>query len=102
MDQRALARPRDSGDHAEHAERDVHAHLAQVVPGGVADLQPAGRRAGVRLERGPVAEVASGERVTGPQAVDGTLEANRATLGAPAGSEVDQVVGDGDRLRLVL
>src|SRR5215471_2314081 len=84
VDQRTLARPCDSGDHAKHAERDVHADVAEVVPGRIADLQPAGRLAGVRLERGTVAEVAPGERVTGPQAVDGTLEAHGATLGAGA------------------
>ena len=102
VDQRALARPGDAGDHAQHAERDVHAHVPQVVPGRVADLQGPGRLAGVRLEGGPVAEVAPGERVAGPQAVDGPLEAHRAAVGARAGSEVDHVVGDRDHVRLVL
>ena len=40
--------------------------------------------------------------VAGPQPLDGALEADRATARAGAGTEVDDVVGDGDRLRLVL
>ncbi len=48
------------------------------------------------------AEVASGERVAGPQAFDRPLEAHRSTVGARAGAEVDHVVGDLDHLRLVL
>ena len=38
----------------------------------------------------------------GPQPVDGALEADRAARRTGAGAEVDDVVGDRDRLRLVL
>ena len=102
MDERALARSGDAGHHAQHAERDVNAHVLQVVLGRVADLQLAGRRAGLRLERGPVTQVASGERVAGPQALDRALEAHSATVGARAGAEIDHVIGDLDHVRLVL
>ena len=43
-----------------------------------------------------------GERAAGPQPVDGALEDHLAAGGAGAGAEVDDVVGDRDRLRLVL
>ena len=41
-------------------------------------------------------------RAAGPQPVDGALEHHLATGRAGAGAEVDDVVGDRDRLRLVL
>ena len=43
-----------------------------------------------------------GERAAGPQAVDGALEDHFAAGSAGAGAEIDDVIGDGDRLRLVL
>ena len=44
----------------------------------------------------------AGEGATGPQPLDGALEHHLAALGAGARAEVDYVVGDRDRLRLVL
>ena len=44
----------------------------------------------------------AGQRVAGPQSLDGALEHHLATGRAGAGAEVDDVVGDRDRLRLVL
>jgi hypothetical protein len=46
--------------------------------------------------------VAAGEGVAGAQSIDRSLEADRATPRARAGPEVDHVVGDRDRLGLVL
>ena len=46
--------------------------------------------------------MAAGGGVTRPQPLDGALEQTCAALRAGAGAEVDDVVGDGDRLRLVL
>ena len=43
-----------------------------------------------------------GERVAGPQRLDGPLEHHLAALSAGARAEVDDMVGDRDRLRLVL
>ena len=100
--QRALARAGDPGDDDQHAERDVDVDVAQVVRRRAADLQRAGGRAHRLLECGPVVEVAAGERAAGPQPLDGALEADRAARGTGAGAEVDDVVGDRDRLRLVL
>src|SRR5262249_50262726 len=102
LDQRAFTRTGDSSHHAEHTERDVHVHVAQVVPSRVADLEPNGRLASVRLEPGPVAEVPTGERVTGSQAVDRIREAQSAALCTRAGAEVDDMVSNRDHLRLVL
>ena len=68
----------------------------------MAKLEPAGRRAGPGLEPGPVAEMAPGERVAGPQALDAAFEDHLATGSAGAGAQVDDVVGGHDHLRLVL
>jgi hypothetical protein len=46
--------------------------------------------------------VPAGHGVAGPQPVDGALEDHLATGRTGAGAEVDDVVGDRDRLRLVL
>jgi hypothetical protein len=46
--------------------------------------------------------VASGDGAAGEQSRDVTLVAERAALGPGSGPEVDDVVGDADRLRLVL
>ena len=56
----------------------------------------------VSLSVRPVVEVATGGGVAPPQPVDAALEADRAAVGAGAGPEVDDVVGDRDRLGLVL
>ena len=46
--------------------------------------------------------MATGEGAAGPQALDGALEADVAARNAGPRPEVDDVVGDGDRLGLVL
>jgi hypothetical protein len=46
--------------------------------------------------------VPPGERATCPQPFDGAREHHLAALGAGARAKVDDVVGDRDRLRLVL
>ena len=66
------------------------------------DLERSGGLAHALLEGGPVPEVAAGDRVAGPQPVDGALEADGPSRRSGAGAEVDYVVGDSDRLRLVL
>ena len=103
VDQRALARARDTGEHHQHAERDVDVDVLEVVRVGARG--PRVRRsvsATVVLERGAVVEVAAGDRVAGPQPLDGALEHHLAAVGPGAWAEVDDVVGDRDRLRLVL
>ena len=69
---------------------------------GAAHLQRAGGRPHRLLERGAVVEVLAGDGAAGPQPVDGALEHDLATARARAGAEIDDVVGDVDRLRLVL
>src|SRR5687767_5546900 len=49
-----------------------------------------------------VAQVTPGERAAGAQPFDGALDDHLAAGGAGTGAEVDDVVGDRDRLRLVL
>ena len=103
MDQRALAGAGDAGDDDEHAERDVDVDVLQVVRRRAADLQRAGRRPHRRLERGPVVEVAAGERCRWPAAPRRCPRSTTVAAGrAGAGAEVDDVVGDRDHLRLVL
>ena len=103
VDQRALPRPGHAGHHHEHAERDVDVDVLQVVEAGPAHLQrcPTGVRT-VSLSDGPIVQVPAGEGAAGPQPLDGALEHHLAALGAGARAEVDHVVGDLDRLRLVL
>ena len=54
------------------------------------------------LEGGPIVEVAAGDGAAGAQSVDAALETDRSAGRAGAGAEVDDVVGDRNRLRLVL
>src|SRR5580704_5995928 len=100
--ERALAGAGDTGDDDKYSERDVDVDVAQVVRGRAADLQRAGGRPHRLLEGGPVGEVAAGDGVAGLQLLDGALEADGAARRASTGAEVDDVVRDLDRLRLVL
>ena len=97
-----LPEPATPGDHDQHAERDVDVDVLQVVGAGAAHLQHPRRCPDRRLQGGPVVQVPPGERAAGPQPVDRALEDHLPTAGARAGAEVDDVVGDRDRLRLVL
>ena len=51
---------------------------------------------------GPVVEVTAGYGVAGTKALDGALEADVSAGATRTRTEVDDVVGDHDRLRLVL
>ena len=66
------------------------------------DLQRTGRRPHRRLQRRPVVQVLPGQGVARPQLLDGALEDDLSTGGAGTRAEIDGMVGDGDRLRLVL
>ena len=100
MDQRALARPGHAGHGHQHAERDVHVDVPQVVGIGTPHLQDARRGPHHRFQGGPVVQVAPGQRAARPQPVDRALEHDPATGGAGTGPEVHHVIGDRDRLRL--
>jgi hypothetical protein len=103
VEQRALSGAGDSGHHDEHAERDVDVDVdvLQVVRARAAHFQYPRRRPHRRLQGGAVVEVAPGERAAVPQPLDGALEDDLAAGGTGAGAEVDDMVGDRDRLRLV-
>ncbi len=81
VDQRALARARHPGDDDQHPERDVDVDVLQVVGVGAAHLQRLRRRPHRRLQGGAVVQVPPGERVAGPQALDGALEHHLPALG---------------------
>ena len=102
MDQRALAGPGHAGHHDQHAERDVDVDVLQVVRPGAAHLHHTRWRTHRRLQRGPIAQVTPGERAALPQPIDGAFEDHLAAGGAGAWTEIDDVVGDRDRLGLVL
>ena len=102
VDQRALAGPGHAGHHNQHAERDVDVDVLQVVRAGAAHLHHTRGRAHRRLQRGPIAQVTPGERAALPQPVDGAFEDHLAAGSAGAWTEIDDVVGDRDRLGLVL
>lgn len=68
----------------------------------MADRQGAGGGAPGLLGRNAVVQVAAGQGVGGPQPGQVTLVAEFAAVGAGAGAEVDDVVGDADRLGFVL
>ncbi len=92
-----------AGDDDEHPERDVDVDVAQVVRCRAADLKAAVGFAHLLLERGPVVEVTAGDGAAGLQPLDRALEADgAASPPGHFGAEVDDVVPDHDRLRLVL
>jgi hypothetical protein len=101
VNQRALARPGHAGHHDQHAERDVDVDVLQVVRAGAAHLHHTRRRPHRRLQGAPVAQV---RPVSVPLARSASTVPSKTTSppAAGAGAEVDDVVGDRDRLRLVL
>ena len=101
-DQRALARPGHAGEHDEDAERDVDVDVLEVVQVGPAHLERSGRPADLRLERGAVVEVLAGRGAAAAQTRDVALEHDGAAVAPRTRTEVDDVVGDLDHLRLVL
>jgi hypothetical protein len=102
VDERTLAGARHTGHDDEHAQWDIHVDVLQVVLGGLANLQRTGSTSHRPLQGGSVVEVPTRERVTPPQFRDRALEDDLAAAGPRMGPEVDDVVGDRDRLGLVL
>ena len=102
FDQRALSGPRHAGHHDEHPERHVDVDVAQVVRRRASDLQRTGRVPHGRLHRRPVVQVPTGDGVAVLETLHGAFEADRAARSAGPGTQVDDVIGDRDRLRLVL
>ena len=109
VDERGLARPADAGDRRQHAERDPHVDVLQVVLARAADddlalERRAGGRGGVGIERAPVryAPVSEARPAARHQLGGRALEDHVAAVLAGARAEVDDVVGDADRLLVVL
>src|SRR5207253_1703723 len=98
-DQGTLTGARDPRHNGQHTERDVDVDVPQVVRVGTAYLEGTRRRTHLRLQRGPVIEVPTCERAAPAEPVDGALEDHLAAGGARTRTEVDDVVGDLDRLR---
>ena len=103
VDQRALARARHAGDHHQHAERDVDVDVLQVV-GARRRAPPAPPTASAPTSfseaRSSRCRPVSVSLARSPSTVPSNTTSPPA--GAGAGAEVDDVVGDRDRLRLVL
>ena len=103
VDQRALARAGDAGEHAQHAERDVDVDVLQVVRGRAADLH--GRSDDARTASLSDARSSRWRPVTVSLARSSSTVPSKQTVppAVPApGPEVDHVVGDRDGLGLVL
>ncbi len=86
----------------EHPEGDVDVDILQVVGRCAANLQLAVGCPHLLLEDGPVVKMVSGDGIAGPEPFDGSLEADGAACRTGARAEVYNMIGDGDRLRLVL
>ena len=98
-----LPEPGHAGDDDQHAERDVDVDVLQVV--GAWRRGPPATPVGVRTDGFREARSSRWRpvmRAAGPQPLDGALEHHLAAGRAGARAEVDDVVGDRDRLRLVL
>src|SRR5690606_23767121 len=91
-DERTLPRPGHTREHDEHAQGDVDVDVAQVVRAGATHFERPGGRPDRLLERGPVRQVAAGQRVAGPQPRDVARVHHLPALRAGAGPEVDDVV----------
>ena len=101
VDQGALARACHARDHGEHAERDVHVDVLQIVGIGTANLQRAVGLSHRILQRRPVVEVPAGDAAAAAQPLHRAFVHHLATASARLGAEVDDVVGDRDHFRLV-
>ena len=106
VDQRRLARTGHTGDRHEAAEGDVDIDVRQVVLAGALDAQPtvADRAALLRQrDRTLSGQVLTGDRLLGlEQLWVGAGVDDSATVLAGAGADVDDVVGDADRVLVVL
>ena len=102
MDQRALARPGDAGDHGQHAERDVDVDIVEVVQGGASDRQLSPGVARVFAHPHPVIQVPPGEGAGVPEPGHVTGEAHLAPGWTRPRAQIDHMVGDLDHLGLVL
>src|SRR5699024_6598463 len=85
----------------EHTERHVDVDIAQIVCRRSPDLQGTRGITHFVLERCGVSEVATGQGFAATQLVDGAGEGDLSPAAPGPGTEVDDVIGDEDRLRFV-
>jgi len=102
VNERALAGSCDPGDHGQHTQRNVDIDVLQIVGGRSANLQRPAPLPHLRLQPGPIVHMAAGECAAGPQLVERPLEDDLTAARTGPGTQVDDLVGDGDHLRLVL
>ncbi len=96
------SRPRHARDDDQQAEGGVGVHSLQVVRPRAAHGEHAGGGPQVGLGRRAVAEVEPGERAARAQAGDGAGVDDLPAERSGTWSEADHVVGDGDRLGIML
>ena len=101
-DERAFARARHTGDHGEHMQRDVHRHVFQIVQRGVPDGQKGLWLPRFRLEGDDLPHGVSRQRSGQQQRLVAALEQDLAAVFARQRSHVDDLVGDGDHILVVL
>ena len=105
VDQGGLARARDAGDAAEHAEREADVDVLEVVLARAANHElVAGRPPLLRHRDRPLAaQVLAGEGLRSSRELRRrALRDDLAAVLAGAGAEVDDVVGGADRALVVL
>ncbi|WP_409485181.1 hypothetical protein [Arsenicicoccus dermatophilus] len=100
--QRCLPGAGDAGDAGQDAQGDVDVEVVQVVGGGVVDAQGAGGNAGRGVEGGSGGEGCGGGSVRVRELGGRALEGDGAAGGAGARAQVDDVVGGGDDVGVVL
>ncbi len=102
MNQRTLTGAGDPGDDGEESRRNIDVDILKIILPCATDLQSSRGLPHRFLEAGAVVEVAAGDGIAPPQPLNRALEHQFATSCPGAGTEVHHMVGDRDRLRLVL
>ena len=106
VDQRALAAAADAGDRDEAPERDLDVDVLQVVLARAAHREPGVARVAAQLGHLDLAlarQVLPGDRrLRLEEVLDRARDDDLAAVLARAGTDVDDVIGDPDRLLVVL
>jgi len=105
VDEGALARARHASDDGEGAEGEGGIDLLEVVAAGAAQQEGravGGAAAGGQGDRLLAAEVAGGQRRRGEEFRGAALGDQSTALAAGAGADLDEVIGPGHRVGVVL
>ena len=98
MDEARFTGTGNSRDNGENACVDV----AKIIRAGATNLDFSAGSGGVFLDLQMVSQVAPGESIGVTQLLNGSFEADPTALAPVSRSQVHHVIGDLDRLRLVL